>query len=134
MAAMFLALSAIAFSGCQSTPAKRIAKDQAVFAAMPAEAQAKIKNGQIAIGFTETQVVLAKGKPDRIGSRTTAAGEEIVWTYEQRASGLGLGLGIGGGSGGLGGGVGVSTGGRSREVSMRVAFSGGVVSAIENHE
>jgi len=121
-------------SGCQSTPEKRIAKDPEAFAAMPADVRSKIRNGQVAVGFTEEQVLLAKGKPDRVGRLTTADGESRVWTYEKRSSGLGYGLGIGGGSGGLGGGVSIGTGGGRTGMDMRLIFEGGVVTAIENRE
>ncbi|MBC8008558.1 MAG: hypothetical protein H7067_00500, partial [Burkholderiales bacterium] len=102
-------------------------------AAMPAETQAKIRAGRVEIGFTTTQVKLAKGAPDRVGRRTTTAGEEEVWTYERKKSGLSFGVGVGGGSGGVGGGVGVSTGGRDPDVEMRVMFAAGVVSAVEDY-
>ncbi|MFH1498114.1 MAG: hypothetical protein ABII82_09850 [Verrucomicrobiota bacterium] len=125
---------AAVLSGCQSTPEKRIAKNQTAFESMPAEVQLKIRKGEVAVGFTEQQVRLAKGEPDRIGRRTTGAGESVVWTYEKRSGGLGFGLGIGGGSGGLGGGVGVSTGGGRTDVDARVVFEGGVVTAVENRE
>ena len=130
---MFAVAGGLAAAGCSSTPEKRIAKDQAAFAAMPAETQAKIRAGQVEVGFTAAQVKLAKGEPDRIGRRTSAGGQEEVWTYERKKSGLGFGLGIGGGSGGMGGGVGVSTGGRGPEVAMRVILSGGVVTAVEDY-
>lgn len=126
--------AAILLSGCQSTPEKRIAKDRESFEAMPADVQSKIRNGQVAVGFTEEQVLLAKGKPDRIGRLTKADGESEVWTYERRSSGLGFGLGVGGGSGGLGGGVSVGTGGGRINIDMRLIFEGGVVTAIENRE
>lgn len=121
-------------AGCQSTPEKRIAKNQETFAAMPADAQAKIRRGEVAVGFTEEQVRLAKGDPDRVGRRTTAGGESVVWTYEKRSGGFGFGVGVGGGSGGVGGGVGLSTGGGSVDVDSRVIFEGGVVTAVERNE
>jgi hypothetical protein len=129
-----LVLGMALLAGCQSTPEKRIAKNQDAFEAMPADVRSKIRNGEIAVGFTEQQVRLAKGEPDRIGRRTTADAELVVWTYEKRSGGLGFGLGVGGGSGGLGGGVGVSTGGGRIDVDLRVIFDGGVVTAIENRE
>lgn len=131
-AATVIALGAM-WTGCGSTPDKRIAKQQAAFDAMPAATQAKIRAGEVEIGFTPAQVLLAKGEPDRKGRRTTSAGEDEVWTYEKKKSGLGFGVGVGGGGGGVGGGVGVSTGGRAPEVDMRVTFAGGVVSAVEDH-
>lgn len=124
----------LVLAGCQSTPEKRIAKNQEAFEAMPDDVQTKIRNGEVAVGFTEEQVRLAKGEPDRVGRRTTADGESVVWTYEKRSGGLGFGLGIGGGSGGLGGGVGVSTGGGGIDVDSRVVFIGGVVTAVEKRE
>ena len=130
---IIMAAAALAVAGCQSTPEKRIAKNEAAFAAMPTDVQAKIRAGEVAVGFTPQQVELAKGKPDRVGKRTTAKGEEQSWIYEKRASGLGFGIGVGGGSGGMGGGVGVSTGGRGPEVGYVVNFSGGVVSSVEDY-
>ena len=124
-------------TGCQSTPGERIAKNEAAFAAMPTDVQAKIRAGDVGVGFTPEQVELAKGKPDRVGRRTTAKGEEQSWIYEKRdekrASGLGVGIGVGGGSGGMGGGVGLSTGGRGPDVAYVVNFSGGVVSSVEDY-
>ena len=131
--ALFGLTAALVLGGCASNPESRIKKEQAAFEGMPADVQAKIKAGEVAVGFTTAQVTLARGAPDFIGRRTTAAGQEVVWTYERRASGLGLGLGIGGGSGGLGGGVGVSSGGRAPEMDLRVIFTGGVVSAVEDY-
>jgi hypothetical protein len=132
-AALLLGLIAVfALGGCASSPESRIKKEQAAFEAMPVEEQAKIKAGEVAVGFTPLQVTLARGKPDRMGKRTSASGQEEVWTYERRPSGLSVGLGVGGGSGGLGGGVGVSSGGRAPEVELRVIFTGGVVSAVED--
>lgn len=129
-----LGLTAIfALGGCASGPDSRIKKEQAAFEAMPVDVQERIKAGEVAVGFTPLQVTLARGKPDRVGKRTSAAGQEEVWTYERRGSSLGFGLGLGAGSGGLGGGVGVSSGGRASEVELRVVFSGGVVTAVENY-
>ena len=133
MAALLGLTAVFALGGCASGPDSRIKKERAAFDAMPAEVQQQIKAGEVAVGFTQQQVTLARGKPDRIGRRTTATGAEEVWTYTRRASGLGIGLGVGGGSGGMGGGVGVSTGGRAPDVEMRVIFSGGVVTAVEDY-
>lgn len=131
--AVIVMAGALAVAGCQSTPEKRIAKNEAAFAAMPADVQAKIRAGEVAVGFTPQQVELAKGKADRVVRRTTAKGEEQSWIYEKRASGLGFGIGVGGGSGGMGGGVGLSTGGRGPDVAYVVNFSGGVVASVEDY-
>lgn len=132
-----LVLMAMAgLAGCASTPEKRIAKEPEVFAALPPETQAKIRAGQVEIGFTMTQVKLAKGKPDTVGRRTTAAGEEEVWTYERRKSNVSFGVGVGGYNDGRSAGVGVSTGGHDHypNVDMRVIFAGGVVAAVEDYK
>lgn len=132
--AALLGLTAVfALGGCASNPNSRIKKEQAAFEAMPADVQEKIRAGEVAVGFTPQQVTLARGKPDRVGRRTSATAQEEVWTYERRASGLGVGLGVGGGSGGVGGGVGVSSGGRAPQVELRVIFAGGVVTAVEDY-
>lgn len=133
LGSVLLVAAVLAVAGCASTPAKRIAKNEAAFAAMPAEVQAAVRAGRVEVGFTPQQVELAKGKPDRVVRRTTAKGEEQSWIYEKRASGLGFGIGVGGGSGGMGGGVGVSTGGRGPDVAYVVNFSGGVVSSVEDY-
>ena len=130
---LFLGVAALGLVACQSTPQKRIAKHEAAFAAMPKATQAAIRSGTVEVGFTPLQVELAKGKPDRVGRRSTAAGEQLTWFYEKGSSGLGFGLGIGGGSGGLGGGVGVSTGGRGPSLAYVVVFTDGVVSAVEDY-
>lgn len=133
LTAAIVAAGALAVAGCQSTPEKRIAKNEAAFASMSTETQSAIRAGRVEVGFTPQQVELAKGKADRVVRRTTAKGEEQSWIYEKRSSGLGFGLGIGGGSGGLGGGVGVSTGGRGSDVAYVVNFSEGRVASVEDY-
>jgi hypothetical protein len=133
LGSLVLVAGVLALAGCGSTPQKRIAKNEAAFAAMEPGAQAAIRAGRVEVGFTPKQVELAKGKPDRVLRRTTAKGEEQSWIYEKRASGLGFGIGIGGGSGGLGGGIGVSSGGRGPSTACVVSFADGVVSSVEDY-
>ena len=133
LSALLLLAALLTVAGCQSTPEKRIAKNEAAFAAMPAEAQAKIRAGVVEIGFTPAQVELAKGRADRVITRTTAKGETRAWVYERRRTGLSFGFGVGGGSGGLGGGVGVGTGGRGAAAACVVNFADGVVASVEDH-
>lgn len=128
-----LMAAAMAMAGCQSTPQKRIAKNEATFAAMSPEARAAIREGRVEIGFTPVQVELARGKPARVVRRTTAQGEERSWIYEGRGSRLGVGLGVGAGGGGVGGGVGLSSGARGPNVSYVVHFAGGVVRSVEDY-
>jgi hypothetical protein len=68
-------------AGCMSTPARRIEQNAALFATFPPEAQAKVRNGEIAIGFTKDMVRLAIGGPRQIHTRTTREGDAEVWTY-----------------------------------------------------
>lgn len=79
--AAFITLAAIMIAACASTPESRIKRNQAQFDAFPAETQAKIKKGEIALGFTQEMVLMAKDKPDRKYTRTTAKGESEVWSY-----------------------------------------------------
>ena len=118
--------------GCAS-PSSRIGKSQAAFDSYPTEVQAKIRAGEVAVGFTPEQVKMALGKPDRIWERTTPAGAAEVWVYldDGPRGSLGLGLGIGGGSTMAGGGVDVGTDSGAANERLRVTFTGGRVVAID---
>lgn len=67
-------------AGC-ATPEARIRKNPNLFASFPPEAQQKIKQGKVDIGFTRDMVYMALGDPDRRYSRKTADGEVEVWAY-----------------------------------------------------
>jgi outer membrane protein assembly factor BamE (lipoprotein component of BamABCDE complex) len=131
-----LALAALALSaGCASSPSSRIAKNRAEFDAYPQEVQAAISAGDVRVGFTPEQARLALGAPDRVVTRTSETGESEVWIYQEKQSRLGVGLGLGIGSGPVGGGVGVSSGGGgSVDDRLRVVFTGGRVSAVEQSQ
>ncbi|MFA6289799.1 MAG: hypothetical protein WC661_20650 [Opitutaceae bacterium] len=122
----------LGIAGCAST-SSRISKNQAAFDAYPTEVQAKIRAGEVAVGFMPEQVVMALGKPDRVLQRTTATGVSDVWVYLAGGFrlGLGVGMGVGGGSSGVGGGVGAGTGSAGADEKLRVVFSGGRVTAVE---
>ena len=122
---------ALGWSGCAS-PAKRISHQQKEFDTYPAEIQAKIRAGDVAVGFTAPQVKMALGDPDRILTRTTATGTSEVWVYGGKGSGLGFGFGLGmatGGSSAVGAGVGTGT--DAGEEKMRVVFTASRVSSVE---
>jgi hypothetical protein len=68
-------------AGCASTPERRIERNAGLFATFPPEAQAKVRKGEVAIGFTKDMVRLALGAPRQIHVRTTQVGEVEVWTY-----------------------------------------------------
>jgi hypothetical protein len=125
---------ALALTGC-STPDSRIEKNSAAFAAYTPSVQAKIRAGEVDVGFTAEMVQLALGKPDRVLRRRTAAGESEVWIYADKSPTFGFGIGIGGGGHHSGGGVavGTSTGG-DREDRLRVIFETGKVVAVERRQ
>ena len=128
LAALALAL---ALAGC-STPDSRIEKNSGSFAGYPPAVQAKIRAGEVDVGFTTEMVQIALGKPDRVLRRQTAEGESEVWIYADKSPTFGFGVGIGGGGHHSGGGVavGTSTGG-DREDRLRVIFKAGKVTAVE---
>ena len=126
--ALFLALA-----GCATTPADRIVQNQSTFDSWPAEIQAKIRAGQVAVGFNEEQVLMALGEPDRTITRTTEKGISIVWAYSHRGSHFSFGLGMAGGSGHTGYGAGVAMNDRPyfSGDAMHVVFMDHKVVSIE---
>lgn len=121
-------------AGC-ATPDARIRKNREAFDALPEAAQALIREGKVAVGFTSEMVLLAMGDPDQRWVRTDAAGERRIWSYTTYDQ-------IGGGPLYRGyyhsyhGGYPIydarlfGTDARPREY-LRVEFEGDVVSAIE---
>jgi hypothetical protein len=131
--ALGLLLLAVGLTGCATTPASRVEKNAALVAGWPAEVQAQVRAGKVAIGFTADQVRVAVGEPDRMVKRTDAAGAHDVWVYFEAAPrfSFGVGVGSGGGGSGVGGGLSVGSGGRRERERMRLTFEDGKVSAIE---
>lgn len=79
-AALVLLLSAC------GTPQSRIDRSPALFAALPADQQALVRDGQIAIGMPEDAVRLALGAPDRVSRLTDADGVTTIWRYVASAA------------------------------------------------
>lgn len=127
------ALVALSFvvAGCSTTDS-RIKDHQAAFNAAPADVQTKIREGKVEVGFTEEQVLMALGAPDRRYTRTTASGTTEVWAYDDHKPSFSFGVGVAGGGGGtmVGGGAVVGTGDRHSD-KLRVVLSGGRVTALE---
>jgi hypothetical protein len=129
-----VALSAglVFLAGCSTTDS-RIKSHQAAFDAAPAQVQAKIQAGQVDVGFTQEQVTMSLGKPDRSYTRTTARGTAEIWAYADNTPSFSIGIGAVGGGGGtmVGSGVALSSGGDRYDDKVRVIFEDGRVTAIE---
>ena len=69
-----------ALAGCTS-PSRRIERHPEVFNALSPAQQDLVRRGEIALGFTPDMVRLAWGEPSRIARRTSAAGDQVVWSY-----------------------------------------------------
>jgi len=76
----FIAAAVAVFAGC-STPEARIKKNPEIFSRLSAPDQQLIREGKVAIGFTPEMVRLALGDPDRVSTRTDAAGVNESWSY-----------------------------------------------------
>ena len=72
--ALFLA------AGC-ATPEARIRENPEAFAELNEDVQAKVRQGQIEVGYSSEAVHIALGDPDRKYARTTDAGTSEVWSY-----------------------------------------------------
>lgn len=135
---MAAALLAAAFAACAG-PRSRIKKSRAEFDSYPAAVQQKILAGQVDVGFTDRQVAMALGRPDRVYARKTAAAQQEVWAYggpgDGPRAGIGMGLAMGapGGPGFYGGGVGLATDPEiDRGERVRIVLQDGVVVAVES--
>ena len=136
--ACFVLPLVVLLAGC-ATPAKRIQQNQELFDSFRVAAQARIRGGQIDLGFTPDMVRIALGEPQRKTLRRSGAGDLEIWFYldsirrydRQRVDIDGLSLSGPGGLRSLGGSAWINVE-QSREiVRCRVEFQNGVVAAIE---
>lgn len=72
--------SALLLAACAS-PQSRIERNPDTFQSLNAEQQALVKEGKVAIGFSEAAVKLALGQPQRVSQRTDEKGRSTVWRY-----------------------------------------------------
>ena len=131
--AVGLAVGLTLLAGCVG-PETRIRRNQAVFDQLAPEAQALIREGRVALGFTPEMVKLAVGEPDRRWTRTDALGQTEIWTFTTFETEAGEPLYRGWYHYGLGG-YPYLENGRGRTAKAReyfkVSFVAGRVSAVE---
>jgi hypothetical protein len=75
-----LLMLGLVMAGCAS-PDRRIEKAPEIFAQLTPEQQELVRQGNVAVGFSEDAVRLALGQPDRKWTRTDAGGTHEVWSY-----------------------------------------------------
>ena len=134
-----LALPALLLlAGC-ATPAHRIQQNQELFDSFPVASQARIRGGQIDLGFSPDMVRIALGEPQRKLLRRAPDGDAECWLYldvirqydRQRADVDGLSLSTPGGTRAVGGSLWINVLQEREFVRLRVEFRSGAVSAIE---
>ena len=136
--ACFAGPLALLLAGC-ATPEKRIQQNQDVFDTFPVAAQARIRGGQIDLGFTPDMVRIALGEPHRQTLRRSAEGETEIWFYfdstrrydRQRVDIDGLSVSGPGGLRSISGSAWVNVEQNREFIRTRVEFRNGVVAVIE---
>jgi hypothetical protein len=94
--------------------------------------QQKIRAGEIAVGFSEEQVLMALGEPDHRTQVTAEDAAAEVWTWRRSVPGVAVGIGTGSRSGRVGIGTGVTVGeGARSEDEMVVELVNGRVTRFE---
>lgn len=125
-------------AGCAS-PEQRIQQNQDLFDSFPIATQARIRGGQIDLGFTPDMVRIALGEPQRTLVRRGGAGDAEIWLYfdlvrryeRQRADIDGLSVSGPGAPRSIGGTAWINTTQEREYLRLRVEFQGGVAAAIE---
>ena len=128
----------VLLAGC-ATPAKRIEQNQELFDSFPVAVQARIRGGQIDLGFTPDMVRIALGDPQRKMLRRESGGETEIWLYfdsvrrydRQRVDVDGLSFAGPGGIRSLGGSAWINVEQIRDFVRTRVEFRNGAATAIE---
>ena len=106
-----------------TTVASRVKSHQAAFDASAPDVQEKIRRGNVGVGFTKDQVVMALGVPNRTYAKVTPAGEQEIWVY-------GMDYGPGTGTIPRYGDGGIVVGDAYFEENQRVLFEKGVVTSV----
>ena len=71
---------ALLLGGCSTIPS-RIEEKSALFAALDAETQNKIKQGRVDVGYSTDLVYIALGTPDERLTKTNQTGTTETWIY-----------------------------------------------------
>lgn len=133
-----LALPLLLLAGCATTE-RRIQQNQELFDSLPVAHQARIRGGQVDLGFTPDMVRIALGEPQRKLRRHDAGGDAEIWLYldtvrryeRQRADIDGLSLSGSGGTRSAGGSAWINILQEREFVHTRVEFKDDAVAAIE---
>ena len=136
--ACFAGLLALLLAGC-ATPEKRIQQNQEIFDSFPVAAQARIRSGQIDLGFTPDMVRIALGEPQRKTLRRAADGEVEIWSYvdstrryvRQRVEIDGLSISGPGGLRSVNGSAWINVEQNREFIRTRVEFRNGIAATIE---
>lgn len=126
-------------AGCASTPAQRIARNQELFDTFTVADQARIRGGQIDLGYSAEMVRIALGIPQQRYTRKTSAGTSEVWLYHttqsryerQRADLDGLTITGPGGIRSVGGSAWINVWQERDLLRYRLELQNGLVTAIE---
>ena len=78
--AVLAAVAAAALAGCAGVE-QRVARNQDYFDGLPVAAQARIRGGDIDLGFTAKMVEIALGEPTAKLTRVSPGVEREVWIY-----------------------------------------------------
>ena len=82
LAVPLLLAVAVALAGCDTID-QRIGRKSAVFGALPAAEQARLRQGTVAIGDTPDMVYIAIGEPSRRLEKRTAVSNRTIWIYRR---------------------------------------------------
>ena len=77
---VLLAVALLALTGC-STISSRIDQKSEVFASLPADDQARLRRGEVAVGDTSDMVYIALGEPTRRRETITTDSARTEWIY-----------------------------------------------------